>query len=1111
MLLVAATPIASVAQPSFNAKVDSTFSRSPTARSALAARGILAKAISASGGLQALRSISSISTDRSMQRMTPGQGMHPGAPAVGPGILLTRLDLRSRRAFSLRDVAIDGGQILATLTVVTPDSGFDVFYQTHTYYSRGFAQSQYGNVRTVLLRGELPTLLLAAWNRPEQLLSIGRAVIKGRACEGIAFADADGSQVTLYFDAVTHLLARSEFLADDPTRGDVAAATDYSDYRPVNAVQLPFRTHQDGPGPDSWDITLTRAEFNAPLADSLFVVPKGLDALPPQEAIRKLAEGVYALQGALAVEFNDFVVVFEAYGDGRRSAVNIARLRSVIPSKPIRYVISSHYHQDHLGGVREYAALGAGFITVRDAVERLRTNLNVRHAMRPDSFAAAPRAPAIEIVDSLRVIEDGTRRLELYQIGPSPHVDQILIGYLPKERILVEGDLLDMTGPNPSAGGDDTEQFATKIRELGLEVSIIVPIHGSPVTGTLRDLDRAIAMHRALAQCTHELVARLFCGFWKTAQPAQGFDAFPAGIGAKYHFDLARNFFRSSADAETERQRVVSRMGLLSDWALRLPETGAGLLAALATEDSLSVEVQRHLMYLDLAYNADTRNSDAQRAAGVFGAAVGPPFAAFNRAVAALPDTSLDRLEATTPQLRRYRYSIERQRAATRLAPLPPGSGPRRFSQLLASTDFGTVQTAAGPRSVARDYEALSADADPRVRREGYERNQEGLAKLREGMAAILSETAIELNAGARARGFPDYVTRSYAERELDRAQVRRMFAALADAAWVNQEIERTINAHRRTVFRLDSVHVWDQNIAEPGAPLPEFTIVEATRLALDATRPLGADYTRELGLLLDPANGRLDVAPAPNRSSRQGFSDGFVGFPSMFYQGEFGGRPEDLITLVHESGHAVQNMLMTANHVPARYASGPGYFTESFAGFSELLLLEHLYRTAADKPHRIYFLQRLINQAADVFRFGWESALEEQIFDSTAAGRALGADAIEAMTQVTASRFSTWFGPGSERKLAWMQPTQFFTRPLYRLNYVYARLLALRYLDLFHADPAGFPARYVALLRNGYDAPPDALLTRFVGTGVTDPALVQGAKRVLSAYLDELQTLYAR
>ena len=131
--------------------------------------------------------------------------------------------------------------------------------------SRDFnrTSAQYANFRVGLLRGELPTLLLAEWNRPEQTRGTGRVVIHGRARDGIIFADADGSLVTLYFDAATHLLVRSEFLADDPTRGDAAISTDYSDYRSVNALKLPFRTQQDGPGPERWQTTLTRAELGS--------------------------------------------------------------------------------------------------------------------------------------------------------------------------------------------------------------------------------------------------------------------------------------------------------------------------------------------------------------------------------------------------------------------------------------------------------------------------------------------------------------------------------------------------------------------------------------------------------------------------------------------------------------------------------------------------------------------------------------------------------------------------------------------------------------------------------------------------------------------------------
>jgi glyoxylase-like metal-dependent hydrolase (beta-lactamase superfamily II) len=506
-------PMSVRAQIVSQSKIDPSVSASPSVGSTLRVRAVLTKALDAAGGLSALRALASISTDRSTTRTTTGQGLRPSVPSVSRGAQLVRLDLRARRAFTLRDQEIDGGQMLATGIVVRPDTGFDIIYPNRTYYSRSSAQ--YGNARLELARGEVPTLLLAAWNRLEQSRSTGRTTIHGRACDGIVFADVDGTLVTLYFDATTHRLARSEVVADDAERGDAAFTTDYSDYRAVGALTLPFKTHQDGPGVQQWESTITRIDFNAPLADSLFTIPGDLERASFSPPIRKLGDGVYGLQASIAVEFNNFVVVFDAYTDNRRSVGNIAQLRSVIPSKPIRYVVSSHYHHDHLGGSREYAALGANFITTRDAVQPLRDILRARHEIRPDSFSRSPRDVTIEVVDTVRVIEDGTRRLELYQIGPTAHVDQILIAYLPKERILIEGDLLDVPLGKPAAGGEDTEQFAKKIRELRLDVAQIVPVHGSPASATMQDLQRAVEMHRARANCSQELVTRLSCPFWR--------------------------------------------------------------------------------------------------------------------------------------------------------------------------------------------------------------------------------------------------------------------------------------------------------------------------------------------------------------------------------------------------------------------------------------------------------------------------------------------------------------------------------------------------------------------------------------------------------------------
>ncbi len=316
--------------------------------------------------------------------------------------------------------------------------------------------------------------------------------------------------VTLYVDHETHLPLRSEVLADDPTRGDHAVTTDYSDYRPVQGFRLPFKTIQDGPGPERWEAQLTKAEFNTAIADSLFAPPSVLTLTDGAGAtFKKLSEGVYGMSGGAVIEFRDFVVVFEAYGNSRSSEGKLANIRRAFPGKPIRYVVSSHYHDDHIGGVRPFVAQGVTFLTTRDAEPRIREVVAGRHEMRPDTISVQVRTPAIEIIERSRVLEDGTQRLELYQIGPTAHVDQMLIGYLPRQKILIEGDLLDIGEGRPSAGGEDTEQLAAKIRELKLDVERIIPIHGLP--GTLRDLEKSLQMHRARARCPETLVQRLFC------------------------------------------------------------------------------------------------------------------------------------------------------------------------------------------------------------------------------------------------------------------------------------------------------------------------------------------------------------------------------------------------------------------------------------------------------------------------------------------------------------------------------------------------------------------------------------------------------------------------
>src|SRR5437879_12190451 len=82
---------------------------------------------------------------------------------------------------------------------------------------------------------------------------------------------------------------------------------------------------------------------------------------------QKLADGVWCIGGgthnSLAVEFRDYAAVIEAPLNEERSLAVINEVSRLIPNKPIRYVVNTHHHFDHSGGLRTYLAQGDTIVT----------------------------------------------------------------------------------------------------------------------------------------------------------------------------------------------------------------------------------------------------------------------------------------------------------------------------------------------------------------------------------------------------------------------------------------------------------------------------------------------------------------------------------------------------------------------------------------------------------------------------------------------------------------------------------------------------------------------------------------------------------------------------
>jgi glyoxylase-like metal-dependent hydrolase (beta-lactamase superfamily II) len=347
-------------------------------------------------------------------------------------------------------------------------------------------------------------LLINARERSVQVRSMGRANFDGRPHELITYANEDGQQVTLYLDARTHLLSKFELLGNDPYFGDSVQEIIFPAHRPVGQFQVPTARITKVLGEVVEDIPYTEVSFNKTYGDEQFKAPADFIApaaapAAPAAPFDKLAENLYLIRGGgynvLAVGFKDHVMVVETPGNDNTSREVIARVKELMPEKPIRYAAVTHHHDDHAGGIRTYIAEGATVITtpgLRPFFERVAAARNF--TLNPDTLARTPRPLSLETLQQgKRVFTDGARIVELYDIGRGPHMDEMIVAYLPKEKVIFQGDLLNRPEDGRvTPGNATTAHFADWIKKSGLAVERIVGVHG-PVA-TLDDLHKAVAL-----------------------------------------------------------------------------------------------------------------------------------------------------------------------------------------------------------------------------------------------------------------------------------------------------------------------------------------------------------------------------------------------------------------------------------------------------------------------------------------------------------------------------------------------------------------------------------------------------------------------------------------
>ena len=302
-----------------------------------------------------------------------------------------------------------------------------------------------------------------------------------------------------------NLLALVHTWVPNPVYGDMLYELRYLNYKDYGGVKYPtvLHIHQGDPrlmvAHNSMEITLSNVQPNVTVpAMPVPAEAQSATAPPVRAASQKLADGVWLVAGgthnSLAVEFRDFVTVIEAPLNEERSLAVIAEVGKLIPNKPIRYVVNTHHHFDHSGGLRTYLAQGATVVSHqanRDFLENVlfspaaRTMMPDRFSTYYPYFSGGRRPLPIETVNQKYVISDGVRTIDLLPTQGLNHHGGMLLVYLPKEKILVNADLYTppAQGAPAPALNDNMRSLQQNIQRLKLDVAQHVPIHGQPGTG----------------------------------------------------------------------------------------------------------------------------------------------------------------------------------------------------------------------------------------------------------------------------------------------------------------------------------------------------------------------------------------------------------------------------------------------------------------------------------------------------------------------------------------------------------------------------------------------------------------------------------------------------
>jgi glyoxylase-like metal-dependent hydrolase (beta-lactamase superfamily II) len=503
-------------------------------------RDHVARAVSAQGGTDALTKVKTVSQKATVRQWAPEQSQAAGGEMrfanQSTVESITDVTVRATRTEWVRDFQYPAPRKFTFSEVVTAEAGYVAGIdsngrtkqsQESTPPAHTMSGQRLATAQRELARSS-PLLALEMAQNPDRVSAAPDVTVSGVTYKAATYR-VGAQTLIVMFDPSTGLPARVRSLDYDNIWGDVTYDLVLSDWQVVEGVRVATTQKYELNGRMVMESKVTETRVNLSVAADRFQIPAAYltgaprpatERVPVQWVMRRQFIGAYldsdvpsydtrasrglrlaelgpgvqyvvgGTHNSLIVEMKDYLVVFDSPVSDWQSNWTLSAAHAKYLKKPVKYLVLTHHHMDHAGGLRAYASDGVTIVAGPGTAEHWKRVLAAPFTRNPDLGSQdLSRTPIVEVADKWTVT-DGQRQVEAYVIAPNPHADGMLIGYVVDQKLAYVTDIWIPGAPLGDKLNPAQAALVAGVKKAGIQPAKFAGGHGSTADyATLTALD----------------------------------------------------------------------------------------------------------------------------------------------------------------------------------------------------------------------------------------------------------------------------------------------------------------------------------------------------------------------------------------------------------------------------------------------------------------------------------------------------------------------------------------------------------------------------------------------------------------------------------------------